>query len=74
MAFSVHGNRPSVQLESLLESMVRADHDVHPAYSAKILVAVAILAILRSKTNAFKPSTVVVEQFRPPVAKFVVGE
>ena len=35
--------------------------------------AVAILALLRSETNAFKPSTVIIEQFRPPVGKFVVG-
>jgi len=34
--------------------------------------AVAILAVLRSETNAFKPSTVIIEQFRPPVGKFVV--
>ncbi|OCH95250.1 hypothetical protein OBBRIDRAFT_831097 [Obba rivulosa] len=34
--------------------------------------AVAILAILRSETNAFPPSTLVVEQFRPPIGKFVV--
>ncbi|KIK63815.1 hypothetical protein GYMLUDRAFT_40901 [Collybiopsis luxurians FD-317 M1] len=34
--------------------------------------AVAILAILKSKTNAFPPSTVVVEQYRPPIDKFIV--
>ncbi|KAK7689184.1 hypothetical protein QCA50_007875 [Cerrena zonata] len=34
--------------------------------------AVAVLAILRSETNAFPTSTVIVEQFRPPVGKFVV--
>ncbi|CCM04864.1 uncharacterized protein FIBRA_07057 [Fibroporia radiculosa] len=34
--------------------------------------AVAILAVLRSETNAFPPSTVIIEQFRPPVGKFVV--
>ncbi|PCH38772.1 hypothetical protein WOLCODRAFT_66332 [Wolfiporia cocos MD-104 SS10] len=34
--------------------------------------AVAILAILRSESNAFRPSTVIVEQFRAPVGKFVV--
>ncbi|KAF9532369.1 NUDIX hydrolase domain-like protein [Crepidotus variabilis] len=34
--------------------------------------AVAILAILRSKTKAFKPSTVVIEQYRPPVGKFII--
>ncbi|KIM57660.1 hypothetical protein SCLCIDRAFT_130000 [Scleroderma citrinum Foug A] len=34
--------------------------------------AVAILAILRSRTNAFPLSTVVVEQYRPPIDKVVV--
>ncbi|KAI5986879.1 NUDIX hydrolase domain-like protein [Pisolithus albus] len=35
--------------------------------------AVAILAILRSKTNAFPLSTVVIEQYRPAIDKFVIG-
>ncbi|KAI6111991.1 NUDIX hydrolase domain-like protein [Pisolithus croceorrhizus] len=35
--------------------------------------AVAILAILRSRTNAFPLSTVVIEQYRPPIDKFVIG-
>ncbi|KAI0928177.1 hypothetical protein AcW1_005503 [Taiwanofungus camphoratus] len=34
--------------------------------------AVAILAVLHSETNAFPPSTVIIEQFRAPVGKFVV--
>ncbi|KZT20248.1 hypothetical protein NEOLEDRAFT_1140944 [Neolentinus lepideus HHB14362 ss-1] len=34
--------------------------------------AVAILSIIRSKTNAFPPSTVIIEQFRPPVNSYVV--
>ncbi|KAG6861892.1 hypothetical protein C0995_010598 [Termitomyces sp. Mi166 len=34
--------------------------------------AVAILAILRSKTNAFPVSTVVIEQYRPPIDKYIV--
>lgn len=34
--------------------------------------AVAILALIRSKTRAFPPSTVIVEQYRPPLGKFVV--
>ncbi|KZS95667.1 hypothetical protein SISNIDRAFT_408508 [Sistotremastrum niveocremeum HHB9708] len=34
--------------------------------------AVAILAIIRSESNAFPPSTVIIEQFRPPVGKFVI--
>ncbi|KAJ3794470.1 NUDIX hydrolase domain-like protein [Lentinula aff. detonsa] len=35
--------------------------------------AVAILAILKSRTNSFPPSTVVVEQYRPPIDRFIVG-
>ncbi|TBU28960.1 NUDIX hydrolase domain-like protein [Dichomitus squalens] len=34
--------------------------------------AVAILAILRSESNAFPPSTIIIEQFRPPVERYVV--
>ena len=36
--------------------------------------AVAILALIRSKTRAFPLSTVIVEQYRPPIGKFVVGQ
>ena len=35
--------------------------------------AVAILAILKSKTNAFPLSTVILEQYRPPLDKHVIG-
>jgi ADP-ribose pyrophosphatase len=35
-------------------------------------IAVAILAIIKSKTNSFPPSTVVVEQYRPPIDKFII--
>ncbi|CAL1703884.1 unnamed protein product [Somion occarium] len=35
--------------------------------------AVAILAILRSEKNTFPTSTVIIEQFRPSVGKYVVG-
>ncbi|KAF8078205.1 NUDIX hydrolase domain-like protein [Lyophyllum atratum] len=34
--------------------------------------AVAVLAILRSRTNAFPVSTVVIEQYRPPIDKVIV--
>ena len=37
-------------------------------------IAVAILALIRSKTRAFPLSTVIVEQYRPPIGKFVVGQ
>ncbi|KAJ8078447.1 hypothetical protein PM082_012729 [Marasmius tenuissimus] len=36
--------------------------------------AVAIFAVIRSKTNAFPPSTVVVEQYRPPIGKYIIGQ
>jgi len=36
------------------------------------LDAVAILPILRSKTNAFELSTVIIEQYRPPIGKTVI--
>jgi len=34
--------------------------------------AVAILAILHSKKKDFKPSTVIIEQYRPPIEKYVI--
>lgn len=34
--------------------------------------AVAMVAILRSKSKSFKPSTIVIEQYRPPVGAYVV--
>ncbi|TFY78244.1 hypothetical protein EWM64_g5769 [Hericium alpestre] len=39
---------------------------------ASLRSAVAILAIIRSKTKAFETSTVVVEQYRPPIDKFMI--
>ncbi|KAH9946397.1 NUDIX hydrolase domain-like protein [Epithele typhae] len=44
-----------------------------PTRSAGGIDAVAILALLRSQSGAFAPSTVIIEQFRPPVERFVVG-
>lgn len=37
------------------------------------IIAVAILAIIKSKQSKFPPSTVIIEQFRPPIGKFLVG-
>ncbi|EJD07172.1 uncharacterized protein FOMMEDRAFT_144906 [Fomitiporia mediterranea MF3/22] len=34
--------------------------------------AVAILAIIKSTNHSFPPSTVIIEQFRPPIGNFVV--
>jgi len=34
--------------------------------------AVAVLALIRSKTNAFPLSTVIIEQYRPPIDKFII--
>ncbi|ESK96816.1 adp-ribose pyrophosphatase [Moniliophthora roreri MCA 2997] len=34
--------------------------------------AVAILAVIKSKTNSFPPSTIAIEQYRPPIDKFVI--
>ncbi|KAF7304624.1 Nudix hydrolase domain-containing protein [Mycena kentingensis (nom. inval.)] len=36
------------------------------------LPAVAVLALIRSKTNAFPLSTIVIEQYRPPIDRFIV--
>ncbi|KAH6918832.1 NUDIX hydrolase domain-like protein [Coprinopsis sp. MPI-PUGE-AT-0042] len=34
--------------------------------------AVAILAIIKSKKDSFPPSTVIIEQYRPPIDKFII--
>jgi ADP-ribose pyrophosphatase len=34
--------------------------------------AVAVFAVIRSKTNAFPVSTIIIEQYRPPVGKYVI--
>lgn len=34
--------------------------------------AVAVLAIIRSETKAFPLSTVIIEQYRPPIGKFII--
>ncbi|THV08074.1 hypothetical protein K435DRAFT_959522 [Dendrothele bispora CBS 962.96] len=34
--------------------------------------AVAVFPIIRSRTNAFPVSTVIIEQYRPPIDKFIV--
>jgi len=34
--------------------------------------AVAVLALIRSKTNAFPLSTVIIEQYRPPIGKYII--
>jgi hypothetical protein len=34
---------------------------------------VAVLAVLRSKTKAFPLSTVIIEQYRPPLDNIVIG-
>ncbi|KAF8204058.1 NUDIX hydrolase domain-like protein [Pholiota molesta] len=33
---------------------------------------VAVLAVIRSKTNAFPVSTILIEQYRPPIGKFLI--
>jgi len=34
--------------------------------------AVSIFTVIRSKTNAFPPSTVILEQYRPPIGKTII--
>ncbi len=54
--------------------LVFAAH-IHPAFvNFSPFAAVGILALIRSKTRAFPLSTVIVEQYRPPLGKFVVGQ
>ncbi|KIY43886.1 hypothetical protein FISHEDRAFT_52611 [Fistulina hepatica ATCC 64428] len=43
------------------------------AMSSYAFPAVSIFAIIRSPKNAFPPSTVVIEQYRPPMNKFIIG-
>jgi ADP-ribose pyrophosphatase len=49
-------------------------HSSHLCEAFSSPAAVAILALIRSKTRAFPISTVIIEQYRPPVGKFVVGQ
>ncbi|KAF9452795.1 hypothetical protein P691DRAFT_720859 [Macrolepiota fuliginosa MF-IS2] len=35
--------------------------------------AACVMALIRSKTNAFPLSTVIIEQFRPPIGKYIIG-
>ncbi|KAI0670693.1 NUDIX hydrolase domain-like protein [Trametes maxima] len=42
-----------------------------PTRSSSGVDAVAILALLRSESDAFPPSTIIIEQFRPPVNNYV---
>ncbi|KAI0781261.1 NUDIX hydrolase domain-like protein [Trametes elegans] len=44
-----------------------------PTRSSSGVDAVAILALLRSESDAFPPSTIIIEQFRPPINRYVVG-
>ena len=36
--------------------------------------AVTILSIIRSEKGSFPPSTIIIEQYRPPIGKFIIGE
>lgn len=31
------------------------------------------MALIKSKTNAFPISTVIIEQFRPPIGRYIIG-
>ena len=37
-------------------------------------LAVAILAVIKSSKNSFPPSTVIIEQYRPPIDRFIIGD
>ena len=75
---TVHCSEPgsalSGQLEDHLELMVIVCQFMFCCIFRSVFIAVAILAILRSESNAFPPSTVIIEQYRPPVDSYVIGE
>ncbi|KAJ3928006.1 MAG: NUDIX hydrolase domain-like protein, partial [Lentinula lateritia] len=54
-----------------LKKIKYTDAEGHEVYYL-LLCTVAILAILKSKANSFSPSSVVVEQYRPPIGKFII--
>jgi hypothetical protein len=69
-----HGNAHSEKLANRPESTVYLWALSHHARELKrTLTGVAVLAILRSKTNAFRPSTILIEQYRPPIGKYIIG-
>ena len=42
--------------------------------TVNVVEAVAILSIIRSESGSFPPSTVIIEQYRPPIGKLIVGQ
>lgn len=68
-----HMNLQSGKLASQAGLMVQFLPSPRYGIIIEVFIAVAVLAILRSKTNAFPVSTVIIEQYRPPVGKFVIG-
>jgi hypothetical protein len=78
MERNVFGKLQSARLVAKEESMVcNAQALRSTAYGLTNtfgVIAVAILAIIRSKSNAFKPSTVIIEQYRPPIGATIIGQ
>ncbi|KAJ8475130.1 hypothetical protein ONZ51_g6765 [Trametes cubensis] len=56
--------------EANVSGSLRNAPRVHPP---ALMASVAILALLRSESNKFPPSTIIIEQYRPPVDRHVVG-
>lgn len=68
-----HGNLQSGKLASQAGLMVQSLPPPRYRIIIEVFIAVAVLAILRSKTNAFPVSTVVIEQYRPPAGNYIIG-
>jgi hypothetical protein len=68
-----HGNLQSGKPASQAGLMVQFLPPPRYRIIIEVFIAVAVLAILRSKTNAFPISTVVIEQYRPPAGNFIIG-
>uniref|UniRef100_A0A8H7Y2H3 Nudix hydrolase domain-containing protein n=1 Tax=Psilocybe cubensis TaxID=181762 RepID=A0A8H7Y2H3_PSICU len=60
------GKEPTLSIKRIWES---AERKTRKSIGVD---GVAIFAVLRSKSNAFPLSTVVIEQFRPPVGKYII--
>lgn len=72
---SESGNQRSAKLAKQQASMVSQTLIcILPERSLKFSpTGVAVLAVIRSKTNAFPVSTVVIEQYRPPIGRYIIG-
>lgn len=70
--FSVPGKSRRGRLDPKAASTVRNPLSNSECPLSLFSSAVAILALLYSKKSGSKPSTIIIEQYRPPIEKYVI--